>query len=52
MKPERIQNHTPDIITEMYNDCYRNHDSSLDDDLKEVAYRLFDKGNSMLLEDW
>jgi len=43
---EYIQNHTPDIITEKFNDYYRNHDSGLDNELKAAAYRLFDK------EDW
>jgi len=43
---EYIQNHAPDIITEQFNDFYRNHDSKLDDDLRAAACRLFD------MEDW
>jgi len=43
---EYIQNHTPDNITERLNDYYSNHESRLDDGLKEAAYRLLDK------EDW
>jgi hypothetical protein len=40
---EYIQNHTPDIITEKLNSYYGSHESHLDDDLKETAYRLFAK---------
>jgi hypothetical protein len=43
---EYIQNHTPDNITERLNSYYANHESRLDDDLKEVTYRLLDE------EDW
>jgi metal-responsive CopG/Arc/MetJ family transcriptional regulator len=43
---EYIQNHTPDNITERLNNYYSNHDSRLDDGLKEAAYRLLDR------EDW
>jgi len=43
---EYIQNHTPDFVTEKYNEYYHNHDSNLDSDLKAAAYRLFEK------EDW
>jgi len=43
---EYIQNHAPNYVTEKYNEYYSNHDSSLDDDLKAAAYRLFD------MEDW
>lgn len=43
---EYIQNHTPDNITERLNSYYSNHESRLDDDLKEAAYRLLDR------EDW
>jgi metal-responsive CopG/Arc/MetJ family transcriptional regulator len=43
---EYIQNHEPDIIIEKLNSYYSNHESRLDDDLKAVAYRAFDK------EDW
>jgi hypothetical protein len=38
---EYIQNHKPDIITEKLNSYYESHESHLDDDLKETAYRLF-----------
>jgi hypothetical protein len=40
---EYIQNHTRDIITEKLNSYYGSHESHLDDDLKETAYRLFAK---------
>jgi metal-responsive CopG/Arc/MetJ family transcriptional regulator len=43
---EYIQNHMPDNITERLNSYYANHESRLDDDLKEAAYRLLDG------EDW
>jgi metal-responsive CopG/Arc/MetJ family transcriptional regulator len=43
---EYIQNHTQDNITEKLNSYYSNHESRLDDDLKAVAYRAFDR------EDW
>ncbi|WP_461251030.1 hypothetical protein [Treponema sp. R8-4-B8] len=43
---EYIQNHAQDNITERLNSYYANHESSLDDDLKAVVYRAFDK------EDW
>jgi metal-responsive CopG/Arc/MetJ family transcriptional regulator len=43
---EYIQNHSPDNITERLNNYYSNHESRLDDDLKEAAYRLLDR------EDW
>ena len=43
---EYIENHAPDNITERLNNYYANHESRLDDDLKEAAYRLLDK------EDW
>ncbi|MDR0455065.1 MAG: hypothetical protein LBH20_00065 [Treponema sp.] len=43
---EYIQNHEPDNITERLNSYYRNHESRLDDDLKEATYRLLDG------EDW
>jgi len=43
---EYIQNHTPDIITERLNNYYRNHESSLDDDIKAATYQLIDR------EDW
>jgi len=43
---EYIQNHTPDFVTEKYNEYYHNHDSKLDDDLRAAACRLFD------MEDW
>jgi len=43
---EYIQNHTPDNITERLNNYYSNHESRLDDGLKEAAYRLLDR------EDW
>jgi Na+-transporting NADH:ubiquinone oxidoreductase subunit NqrC len=43
---EYIQNHTRDNITEKLNNYYSNHESRIDDDLKAVAYRAFDK------EDW
>jgi len=38
---EYIQNHAPDIITEKLNSYYENHESCLEGDLKETAYRLF-----------
>jgi len=38
---EYIQNHTPDIVTEKLNSYYKNHESKIDDDLKETAYHLF-----------
>jgi len=43
---EYIQNHTQDNITEKLNRYYANRESRLDEDLKAVAYRAFDK------EDW
>ena len=43
---EYIQNHTQDNITEKLNNYYSNHESRLDDDLKAVVYRAFDR------EDW
>jgi hypothetical protein len=43
---EYIQNHAPDIIIEKLNSYYSNHESRLDDDLKAVVNRAFDK------EDW
>jgi len=43
---EYIQNHTQDNITERLNNYYSNHESRLDDGLKEAAYRLLNK------EDW
>ena len=43
---EYIQNHTADFVTEKLNNYYGNHESKIDDDLKEAAYRLFAK------EDW
>jgi len=42
---EYIQNHSPDIITKKLNSYYENHVSSIDDDLKEVNYRLFSEEN-------
>jgi len=43
---EYIQNHSPDLITEKLNDYYKNHNSKIDDDLKEAAYNLLAR------EDW
>ena len=43
---EFIGNHSPDIVTEKLNCYYDKHESGLDDDIKEVTYRLLDK------EDW
>jgi len=43
---EYLENHTQDNITEKLNRYYANHKSRLDDDLKAVAYRAFDR------EDW
>ena len=43
---EYIQNHSADNITEQLNRYYSKHESVLDDDLKEAAYRLLDG------EDW
>jgi len=37
---EYIQNHSPDLITEKLSDYYKNHNSKIYDDLKEVAYNL------------
>ena len=43
---EYIQNHSPDMVTEKLNNYYGNHESRIDDDLKNTAGRLFDR------EDW
>ena len=43
---EYIHNNRADIITEKLNSYYGNHESQIDDGLKEAAYRLLDK------EDW
>ena len=43
---EYIQNHSVDSITEQFNRYYSKHESKLDDDLRESAYRLLDG------EDW
>jgi len=40
---EYIQNHSPNIITEKLNKYFENHESAIDDDLKEAAYELFEK---------
>ena len=43
---EYIENHSQDNITEKLNNYYANRESRIDDDLKAVAYRAFDR------EDW
>jgi metal-responsive CopG/Arc/MetJ family transcriptional regulator len=43
---EYIQNHSQDLVTEKLNSYYKNHNSKLDNDLKEAAYNLFAR------EDW
>jgi len=43
---EYIQNYNSDIITEKLNRYYENNVSTIDNDLKEAAYQLFDR------EDW
>jgi len=43
---EYIQNHSQDLITEKLNSYYKNHNSKIDNDLKEAAYNLLAK------EDW
>jgi len=43
---EYLQNHDQDSITEQLNNYYANHESKLDDDLRELTYRAFSR------EDW
>jgi hypothetical protein len=43
LKDENVNKPSPDIITEKLNSYYESHESHLDDDLKEAAYRLFAK---------
>ena len=43
---EYIQNYNPDIVTEKLNHYYKNNVSTIDNDLKESTYKLFDR------EDW
>ena len=43
---EYLQKHSSDLITETLNSYYKDHNSQIDNDLKEAAYHLFAK------EDW
>ena len=43
---EYMQNNSPQLITETYNNYYENHESKLDDDLKMAAYKI------LAGEDW
>jgi hypothetical protein len=43
---EYIQNHSPELITEKLNSYYKNHNSKIDDNLKEATYNLLAR------EDW
>ena len=40
---EYIQNHSPDIVCEKLNSYYGKYESGLDNDIKEVSYRLLDR---------